>query len=556
MKKIILILLMILFIPLGLLSYVYITPESYLSKTIIKSFSLEQRKNISSLINNTIFIIPNLNKRLKIAEYEINNINNNIFFLHNSINNNILNDTNNFQEITLSNFYSKEIYNKEKIKIGLKKYALPIFLNSGKKPRGYLEIFQDKIFLMRGDGEIYLLDTIKNNKKNQQPKILKIKTNLKDIISDINFFDNFNNKKYGQFIGVRDLLIYKNELYFSFLRESKNECYTISILKAEINYNFLDFKDFFFESDCVQTNVKSSGFGNGWGLLHSGGRMVIYNDVKEKKDKILLTTGELQNRTLAQDKSSIFGKVLSIDIKSKNFEIYSSGFRNSQGLLFIKEKNVIISTEHGPLGGDEINIIKKNHNYGWPISSYGEHYPGSYNSISPTELNKIAPLNSSHKDFGFEEPVHYFISAIAPSEIVQINKNFINSNDNLFFLTSLKSGSIFILKFNKNFSKVTFLEQIKINERIRDIIYDIKNNKYLMVFENSGSLGVLYNNDAPYNICLDNFEKLEYNKNVDLINYKMLNSFEKYCKNEHISKNTNPNLNIENLINDSPIALN
>lgn len=556
MKKIILIVLLILFTPFGLLTYVYIQPNSFLSKTITESFSLEQRKNLSSLINNTIFIIPNLNERLKIAEYEINNINNNIFFLHNSINNNILNDTNNFQEITLSNFYSKEIYNKDKIKIGLKKYALPIFLNSGKKARGYLEIFQDKIFFMRGDGEIYLLDTIKNNKKNQQPKILKIKTNLKDLISDINFFDNFNNKKYGQFIGVRDLLIYKNEIYFSFLRESKNECYTISILKAEINYNFLDFKNFFFEKDCVQTNVKSSGFGNGWGLLHSGGRMVIYNDGNEKKEKMLLTTGELQNRTLAQDQSSIFGKILSIDIKSKNFEIYSSGFRNSQGLLFNKEKNVIISTEHGPLGGDEINIIKKNHNYGWPISSYGEHYPSSYDFISPAELNKIAPLNTSHNEFGFEEPVHYFISAIAPSEIIEINKNFINSNDNLYFLTSLKSGSVFILKFNKNFSKIIFLEQIKINERIRDIIYDFKNNKYLMIFENSGSLGVLYNNDVPYNICLDNFEKLEYNKNVDLINYKMLNSFEKYCKNEYLSKNTNPNLNIVNLINDSSIELN
>ena len=130
MKKNILIILIILFTPLGLLTYVYITPDSYLSKTIIKSFSLEQRKNLSSLIDNTIFIIPNLNKRLKIAEYEINNINNNIFFLHNSINNNILNDTNNFQEITLNNFYSKEIYNKDEIKIGLQKYALPIFLNS------------------------------------------------------------------------------------------------------------------------------------------------------------------------------------------------------------------------------------------------------------------------------------------------------------------------------------------------------------------------------------------------------------------------------------------
>ena len=47
------------------------------------------------------------------------------------------------------------------------------------------------------------------------------------------------------------------------------------------------------------------------------------------------------------------------------------GHRNPQGLLFDKQNNIILSSEHGPTGGDEINIITENSNYGWPIASYG-----------------------------------------------------------------------------------------------------------------------------------------------------------------------------------------
>ena len=56
------------------------------------------------------------------------------------------------------------------------------------------------------------------------------------------------------------------------------------------------------------------------------------------------------------------------------------GHRNPQGLYYNQSKNFVLSTEHGPQGGDEINLItlleKKIFNYGWPISSYGEHYGG------------------------------------------------------------------------------------------------------------------------------------------------------------------------------------
>ena len=63
---------------------------------------------------------------------------------------------------------------------------------------------------------------------------------------------------------------------------------------------------------------------------------------------------------------------------TKDWSIVSKGHRNVQGLLYDNDNKLIISTEHGPKGGDEININLLNEeipkNFGWPISSYGEHY--------------------------------------------------------------------------------------------------------------------------------------------------------------------------------------
>ena len=80
---------------------------------------------------------------------------------------------------------------------------------------------------------------------------------------------------------------------------------------------------------------------------------------------------------------SIFGKIIQIDLLSKNYLTFSSGHRNPQGLLFFKTKEMILATDHGPYGGDEINIIEQNQNYGWPISSYGRHYDNTYKKESP-----------------------------------------------------------------------------------------------------------------------------------------------------------------------------
>ena len=93
----------------------------------------------------------------------------------------------------------------------------------------------------------------------------------------------------------------------------------------------------------------------------------------------MLSTGTANELILdAQNKNSTTGKILLIDKNSRKYEVISLGHRNPQGLQYLKEFNIVINSEHGPKGGDEINFnqlftdLPKN--FGWPISSYGTPY--------------------------------------------------------------------------------------------------------------------------------------------------------------------------------------
>ena len=146
----------------------------------------------------------------------------------------------------------------------------------------------------------------------------------------------------------------------------------------------------------------------------------------------------------------------------------SKGHRNQQG-MHILDSGKMILTEHGPKGGDEINLIdiEKNiiKNFGWPIASYGNHY----DSVPLNRyIKKIAPLKKSHIKNNFEEPIKYFMEGIGISQII---KNFYLEG-NSFFVTSLKNKKIYNIIFDDNFKNPKILEEIKIGERIRDIIYD------------------------------------------------------------------------------------
>ena len=164
----------------------------------------------------------------------------------------------------------------------------------------------------------------------------------------------------------------------------------------------------------------------------------------------------------------------------------SLGHRNPQGLFFDNQNNFILETDHGPQGGDEINLIALNKentpNYGWAIASYGEHYGGK--SKKNFEKYKKYPLLKSHKNNGFIEPIKYFPahSQIGISEIIGLGSN------KSYVASSLKDRSLYFFNLDIN-NQIQNLERVEIGERIRDLIF--YNNKLILFLENTASIGII-----------------------------------------------------------------
>ena len=187
-------------------------------------------------------------------------------------------------------------------------------------------------------------------------------------------------------------------------------------------------------------------------------------------NSIYFTTGEFRNRPLAQKKDNDYGKILNIEFKWKKSKIISIGHRNPQGLYYSQKNNFIISTEHGPKGGDEVNINhepeKKIKNFGWPKASYGEHY---YKNYSKEILNQ-APLFKSHKKYGFEEPIKYFVPSIGISEIIALD------NDDKEFLFGAMGNEIAEQDLGLHLIKLNNIIEKKFKKKVTDINTTTKDN--------------------------------------------------------------------------------
>jgi len=266
---------------------------------------------------------------------------------------------------------------------------------------------------------------------------------------------------------VKDFLIHDEIIYMSYILDTKN-CKQLKIAKSKINIMPLNFR-IIYEPDFCINNLQAASL-----------QFYKHND----NDGLLISTSVEQSdkQSVAQDLKSIQGKILFLNFKNNKPIIFSYGHRNPQGLLALN--NIIISTEHGPKGGDEINKIEFNGNYGWPISSYGEPYYEE--SIKPL-------LDKNHEKNNFIEPIYSFVPSIGISTIIKLPNSFSPHWKNNFILASLNNKSLFRLKFDNEYSKVIYSERIFIDKRIRDIKYYKNINAILLAQEYDGTLGILYN---------------------------------------------------------------
>jgi len=148
---------------------------------------------------------------------------------------------------------------------------------------------------------------------------------------------------------------------------------------------------------------------------HFGSRITF-----DEKGHLFFTVGDRGVRSNGQDLSTHAGSVLRLNRdgsvpadnpfvgnKAVLPEIWSYGHRNPQGIFYDNENNRLWMIEHGPRGGDEINLIAAGANYGWPVISYGKEYWGPFRVGEGT-----------HK-INMEQPIKYYVPSIAPGSLLR-----------------------------------------------------------------------------------------------------------------------------------------
>ncbi len=205
--------------------------------------------------------------------------------------------------------------------------------------------------------------------------------------------------------------------------------------------------------------VKGPGRRNGTPFTgHFGGGRMAMRDA----DTLVLGVGDFgfngvaSPRMVSQDMTASYGKSILIHIKDRRSEIFTSGMRNPQG-MYIDPTGNIWETEHGPQGGDELNLLKQGLNYGWPIVTYGSDY-GTF----------AWPLNPKQGDHeGFEAPFFSWVPSIGVSNLIGVEKDLFSVWKKDLLVSSLNYRRLFRVRIRND--RVVYEEPIEIGMRIRDI---------------------------------------------------------------------------------------
>jgi glucose/arabinose dehydrogenase len=253
----------------------------------------------------------------------------------------------------------------------------------------------------------------------------------------------------------------KNKIIYWSFSEKSGEGNLMAVAKGKINeaQSIIENPQVIFRATPA---LKSS--------LHFGSRLIF-----DKDGNLFVSTGErsiLEGRKQAQWLTSRLGKIFKItkdgkpapgnpfiSIKDAMPEIYAYGIRNCQSLDIHPVTGELWEAEFGPRGGDELNIIRKGKNYGWPDITYGIEYNGT----------KVG--EGIQQKAGMEQPVYYWDPVLSPGGMVFYKGNTIAEWKNNLFICGQSSAHIarLVIENNKVVGEERLLEDKK--ERFRDIAY-------------------------------------------------------------------------------------
>lgn len=275
------------------------------------------------------------------------------------------------------------------------------------------------------------------------------KTNLID--RTVKLVSGFTNNPVGlNSVICRDSR-YGEEIYLSYFEKVDPE---------KKKFNSLIFKVFNLDNSNISLKKVATIESETW---NQAGRLSFYKD-----NYILMSHTAFETAPINQvvQKNGLFramdpalasGKILIIDVNNGSWKTFSMGHRNQLGLYYTD--GIIYETENGPMGGDELNIIEKGINYGWPIESHGTEYT----------MYTLVEASAPGRHDKYTKPVFSWVPAIAVSQLLKV-KGFHSTWKGDLILSSLKAMSVFRVRVDKN--KAEFVEQIYLGHRVRDIIED------------------------------------------------------------------------------------
>lgn len=330
--------------------------------------------------------------------------------------------------------YSKNndfIFNSEGMRLSLEKIADGLTI-----PWGMTFISESQLLVTQREGDIFLLD-VHNSTKIKINNVPSVMAEGQGGMLDVALPPDFKTN---------------NWIYFTYVKDIDGEGATV-LARAKLKQNrFYIWQELLISESTTDTSQ------------HFGSRITF-----DDSGHVYFGIGDRGVRANAQDLSNHAGTIIRLNLdgsiptdnpfvghKFSLPEVWSYGHRNPQGLSYDLETHRLWEIEHGPRGGDEVNLITKGKNYGWPVISYGKEYWGP-----------LAVGEGTHRK-GMEQPKKVYVPSIAPgSLIVYRGRAFPKWEGNLF------SGALKLRHLNRlvlDDNDAVIKEErllVSLNERIR-----------------------------------------------------------------------------------------
>lgn len=189
-----------------------------------------------------------------------------------------------------------------------------------------------------------------------------------------------------------------------------------------------------------------------WSYRETAGRIVQFD-----QEHVLYSVANPEDPAYSQDPASDFGRTLRINVATGATTVFTAGHRNAQGLAIDANGRAWL-TEHGPQGGDELNLLEAGTNYGWPVKTQGVEYvigvATDYSHLEvPGELR---------------EPFFSWVPSIAPSQVIALRGDLFETWSGDLLVGSLRRKAIFRMRVSDG--GVVFAEPFEIGLRVRDLI--------------------------------------------------------------------------------------